>query len=466
MSLPHPAIQSAMLAIFGPGRVSAAPAECQAYSRDLWPLRLLEMRAGTVHPAPACVVWPESSGEISRLLAWAQKNKVPVTPWGGGSGVCGGAIPAEGGIVLDLKRMDRTLSLDRISLTVTAQTGILGQILEERLEREGYTLGHFPSSLYCSTLGGWLATRSAGQLSSRYGKIEDMALGLEAVLPDGRLLRTRVTPRSATGPSLLQLLLGSEGTLGVITQATLAIHPLPQERLFQAYLWKEMAKGLEGVRRLVQTGLRPALVRLYDETDTALAMRAQGIEGKGCLLLLAFEGHPDTARVESSLGSRILKASGAEDLGSEPARHWWAHRYDVSYQQSVVLQQEGTFLDTIEVAATWDRLEALYLAMREAMAPMALVMAHVSHVYPQGASIYFTVVGKAPGREAERYREIWDKAMGACLAQGAAISHHHGIGRLKARWMAEEHGDGMEVLRAIKRVLDPHGILNPGNMGL
>jgi alkyldihydroxyacetonephosphate synthase len=293
-----------------------------------------------------------------------------------------------------------------------------------------------------------------------------MALGVEAVLPDGRIIRVGKAPRSAVGPSLLHLLLGSEGTLGVITEATLAVHPRPPARWFGAFVWDSISPGLDAIRRLVQTGARPSVVRLYDELDTGMALRSQGIEAKGCLLILAFEGHPDLIQAESTLARSILEASGGRDLGAAPAEHWWQHRYDISYQQSVVLQQPGTFLDTIEVAATWDRLMDLYLAVREALAPMALIMAHFSHVYPQGASIYFTVVGKAPGKELETYWAVWAKAMECCLEQGGTISHHHGIGRLKASWMEGEHGEGLEVIRTLKRALDPRGILNPGNMGL
>ncbi len=465
-SLTGKSILNKLLEIFGEGRVSWTSTDRLAYSRDLWPRLLLEARSGTVHPQPAFVVWPETTEEISALLSWAQQARVPVTPWGGGSGVCGAALPAEGGIVLDTKRMERILSVDPISLTVTCQTGILGQHLEEALQAKGLTLGHFPSSLYCSTAGGWLATRSAGQLSSRYGKIEDMVIGVKAVLPDGRVIRTGRAPRSATGPNLVQLLLGSEGTLAVITEATLAVNPLPEAHLSMAFVWDRISAGLDATRRIIQAGLRPAVVRLYDELDTGIALKSQGLEVSGCLLLLRFEGHPRLIQAEADLAKEILEKGGGKDLGPGPAEHWWQHRYSISYQQSPILSQEGTFLDTIEVAATWDRLETLYCSMREALAPLALVMAHFSHVYPQGASVYFTVVGKALGRELQAYDEVWRKAMETCVHAGGTISHHHGVGRLKAPWMGLEHGEGLEVMRAIKRVLDPSGILNPGNMGL
>lgn len=466
MPLAQERILDKLLEIFPEERVSCTSTDRMAYSRDLWPRLILEARSGASHPQPAFVVWPETTDEVSALLAWAQQARVPVTPWGGGSGVCGAALPAEGGIVLDTKRMDRVLSLDLTSLTVTCQTGILGQLLEDALQAEGLTLGHFPSSIYCSTLGGWLATRSAGQLSSRYGKIEDMVIGVKAVLPDGRVIRAGRAPRSATGPDLVQLLLGSEGTLAVLTEATLAVNPLPKAHLSMAYVWDRISNGLAATRCIMQAGLRPTVVRLYDELDTGIALRSQGLEVRGCLLLLRFEGHPRLVQAEAELTREIIEESGGQDLGPGPAEHWWGHRYSISYQQSIVLSQEGTFLDTIEVATTWDRLETLYWSMREGLAPLALVMAHFSHLYPQGASIYFTVVGKAMGSEVQAYDRVWRKAMEICIRVGGTISHHHGVGRLKAPWMGLEHGEGLEVMRAIKRALDPNGILNPGNMGL
>ena len=453
--------------LFGPQRVSSNPADRQAYSRDLWPRMLLEARAGTTHPAPDWIVRPETTEEIAELLAWAQENKVPVVPWGGGSGVCGAAVPAHRGIVVDLKRMDRILNIDAVSHTATVQTGILGQRLENELNRNGFTLGHFPSSIYCSTLGGWIATRSAGQLSTGYGNIEDMVLGIEAVLPDGEILKTKAVPRSATGPDIARLLIGSEGTLAVITQAVLALNPAPEAHRCASYLWESVSEGLDGIRKVMQTGLKPSMVRLYDELDTKIALKEEGEDLQGCLLLIRFEGHPEIVEAQFRVADGLFRDCGAQALGPGPADRWWAHRYGVSYKMSPVLYEEGTFLDTIEVAATWDRLETPYHAVRGAVSPDCLILAHFSHAYRQGSSVYFTFVGKKPGEEIEVYDRIWEKAMRACLDHGGTISHHHGIGRLKVRWMMEELGEGgLNVLRAVKKALDKNGILNPGNLGL
>ena len=461
------AVREFLTDLFGSQRVSSNPADLQAYSRDLWPRMLLEARAGRVHPVPDWIVRPETTEEIARLLAWAQENKVSIVPWGGGSGVCGAAVPPPQGIVVDLKRMDRISNIDAVSHTAVVQTGILGQRLENELNRRGFTLGHFPSSIYCSTLGGWIATRSAGQLSTGYGNIEDMVLAIEAVLPGGEILKTKAVPRSATGPDLTRLFIGSEGTLGVITQAVLALNPVPEAYKHASYLWESVSGGLDGIRKVMQTGLTPSLVRLYDELDTKIALKEEGEDLQGCLLLIRFEGHPEIVEAQFRVADGFFLDGGAKKLGPGPTDRWWSHRYAVSYKMSPVLYEEGTFLDTIEVAATWDRLKALYRAVRDAVSPDCLILTHFSHAYRQGSSVYFTFVGKKPGEEVVVYDRIWEKAMRVCLDHGGAISHHHGIGRLKARWLKEELGEsGWNVLTAVKKALDGNGILNPGNLGL
>lgn len=537
--------------ILGPDRVSTRTVDKVAYSRDLWPLfqigfaeadspvrepqpgepaakpDLKIVRPGEPYPAdapaaedsfpgehpPDAIVWPDSTEEVARILEWADGKEIPVIPFGAGSGVCGGTVPIEGGIVLDLKRMDQLVGIDEESCLVTARAGIIGEILERELGEKGFTLGHFPSSMYCSTLGGWLATRSAGQASTRYGKIEDMVLGLTAVLPGGKVVETRVAPRAATGPDLKQLFIGSEGVLGVITEATLRIHPAPPERVFAGAEFGGVHPGLQAIRALLQKGICPAVVRLYDEIDTFIvgsrgkdageislpdgkgkgegwaARMKDGILRKGerfflthpkmlkrltdlapdkCLLILVFEGTEKQARLEEAQARALVEGSGGKWLGPEPARRWWESRYAVSYQQSKIFAGGG-FVDTVEISTVWSRLENLYASMKSALSPHCLVLAHFSHAYATGCSIYFTVVGSAPttGEKKELYRTVWDIAMNTCVREGGSISHHHGIGRLKGKWMADEWGEaGMETLIAIKKALDPKGIMNPGKLGM
>ncbi len=456
----------ALCEIFGKGRVSKDQVDRLSYSRDLWPKLTLGLRRGELPFAPSFIVWPETTDDVSRLLELANKASIPIIPFGGGSGVCGGAVPVTGGVVLDMKRMNSILSVDPISMTVTAQPGIIGQHLESALNLKGFTMGHFPSSITCSSLGGYIAARSAGQCSSRYGKIEDMVVCLEAVLPNGRIVRTKKTPRSATGPDFNQLICGSEGTLGVITEATMAIHPLPEVRMLRGILWNSVEKGLEAIRSFMQKGIRPAVVRLYDEQDTALTFGKEEEKPSGCMLILCLEGPKNMVEAEWLLFLSICQELGGIDLGEEPGNHWWKHRYSIAYRMSEILYQRGTFLDTIEVATTWEHLEDLYMKMKEEISEICFVMGHFSHFYPQGGAIYFTFVGQGGDREEDLYQDVWNRAMETCLMQGGTISHHHGIGILKGPWLKRELGELMEVFLTLKKALDPNNILNPGKMGL
>ncbi|HJZ86018.1 MAG TPA: FAD-binding oxidoreductase [Polyangia bacterium] len=496
------------------GRVSQVPADRRAYARDLWPRTILALRDGETAPYPPdLIVWPETTDEVAAIIKLAAQRRIPVTPFGAGSGVCGGAAPTRGGIVLDLKRMSRAVSIDADALEATFECGILGDHLEHELARRGLTLGHFPSSIMCSTLGGWLAARSAGQLSTKYGKIEDLALALEVVTGAGEVCVAGREPRGAPGPDWAQLFIGSEGTLGVITRATLRVRPAPEVRLLRGWEFPRVAVGCEAIRRLLQRGLRPAVVRLYDELDsflhrssskgagdgksaphapTDLELRVEGAKkwllrsalayagplnsalgallpriGGTCLLILGFEGDRELCESEVRVAQGELERVGGKDLGEGPGLRWFDSRYKISFQQSKVFEN-GAFVDTMEVAATWDRVLDLYAAVRAAVARNALVMAHFSHAYPEGCSIYFTFVSAGRDRaDAERrYDAIWRAGMTATLAAGGVLSHHHGIGMSKQKYLPEELGAGMDLLRALKQALDPAGILNPGKLGL
>jgi alkyldihydroxyacetonephosphate synthase len=488
------------------------------------------MRAGLVPASPACIVWPESPEEVSRVFALAAELGIPIVPFGAGSGVCGGARPVEGGITVDFKRMRAIRNFDGDQLQVEVETGIIGERLERRLNDLGYTLGHFPSSIICSTLGGWLAARSAGQTSSLYGKIEDMTLGLEVVTP-GRIRHLISGPRPGMSPNFNALVLGSEGTFGAITAATLRIRPLPQSRLMRGLRFPNVDAGLEAIRSMLQAGLRPAVLRLYDSFDTflargrsksdpqdsgswsseAVASRLKnvfaGIGGSGrplsqrlaqtmikktvsavvgsplllnkavevlpdqCLLILGFEGQSALNSVQQTLGLDICRSNGAVDLGEAPGAHWLANRHNVSFKQSKAYAS-GLFTDTMEVAANWERLGRLYRNVRRAISREAFVMAHFSHAYPEGCSIYFTFAGAGGDPNdcdaiLERYDRIWKKALIAVHESGGTVSHHHGVGILKAEAMGREHGaGGMQLLHALKHGFDPSGIMNPGKLGL
>jgi len=493
-----------------PGRISTALDDRICYSRDQWPRGLLWTLQGEParHP-PDAVAWPVDGEGVARVLGCALQRRIPVIPFGGGSGVAGGTVPTWGGLLLDTKELDQLEEVDPEGLSCVAGAGIVGQHLELQLERHGLTLGHFPSSIFCSCLGGWLAARSAGQMSSRYGKIEDMVLAAEVALPQGRLVRFT---RSEAGPGWLQALVGSEGTLGVFTRAWLRVQPLPPTRLFSSWSFPDVESGCEAMRQILQAGMRPAVVRLYDPFDTLLAggrdarpasepaapppprrrpgaqlplellrrtlsrslagplllgqlNRLADLAPAGCLLILVHEGQPELAAAEVTACAEICRLLGGEDAGPEHAAGWYRRRYVVSYKQSRVYDA-GLFVDTMEVAATWDRLLPLYRAVRHAISPFAFVMAHFSHAYAEGCSIYFTFVG--PGLESnseERYLQLWRTALAAASAAGGTLSHHHGVGELKAAFMEREVGPaGRQLFTALKQTLDPAGGMNPGKL--
>ncbi len=462
-----PEMMDSLANIVGQANVSSSLIDRITYSRDIWPQGYLWLRKGRLPHVPEAVVWPRAVEDVSGVIRWCAENKVPITPEGGGSGVCGGSVPMRGGMVMDLKKMHNVLSINNINHTVEAQAGIMGETLERRLNQAGFTMGHFPASMYCSTLGGWLSTRSAGQLSSKYGKIEDMFISLSGVLPDGTVFRSKDSPRSATGPDLDQLVVGSEGTLAVVTSAVMAVHPLPEWRRYRGFMVDDMDAGIEAMRMMMRHGLDPSVARLYDPLDTRLHKKSMDIQADGCLMITGFEG-PDNAltRAKADKGFYMCERRG-RDLGEGPGLAWLERRYSVSYYQSVILSQGHTILDTCEVAATWSRVPGLYKAVRDAIMPHAMVTAHVSHVYPVGAAIYFTFLSTKEEPPAEEvYKDAWNAAMKACLDAGGAISHHHGIGAHKARWMQAELGPAMDIYKGLKKELDKANVLNPEKLGL
>lgn len=472
------------------GRVSTSLSHRLAYMRDLWPLKLIEFDGRHLEHFPDAVMWVKNTEEVQKVLDFCSKNEIYIIPYSGGSGVCGGVVPVKGGIILDLKMMNRVRHLNKTSLLVEVEAGINGEKLERWLQSKGYTLGHFPSSMYCSCAGGWVATRSAGQCSTLYGKIEDMVVSIEFVIPSGEVIRTKAVPRSATGPDLNQIITGSEGTLGVITSATFRIHPLPENRVFLSFFFENLTNALSSVRRILREGVKPAVVRVYDPIDTLLTTSVKKGKGgitdsllkialktpsllnktanamaKRCLLIMIIEGKRRKTFAEGDFAREVCISEGGEDTGGSHAEEWVAHRYSVSFGLSRIFYS-GLFADTMEVASTWDKLETLYQEMRDAIAQHALVMAHFSHAYEEGCNIYFTFIagGKDWRDKVEKYKRIWESAMSACLRVGGSISHHHGIGLLKKMWLWKEHGTGYRVLSALKGYFDPQGIMNPGKI--
>ncbi len=471
------------------------------YARDLWPRHHIAVRAGRIaEHRPQAIAWPESVEQVAALLSFCASEGIELVPFGAGSGVCGGVLPTGKTLVVDLKRLNRWRELAPEQGYLEVEAGALGIRLEEDLNRLGYTVGHFPSSILCSTVGGWIAARGAGQMSGLYGKIEDMTASIECVDGRGEIATLR---RRAVGPDLTPLIVGSEGVLAVITAARLRLHPHPTRRAFAAFSFESMEAGYETIRAIYQRGLRPAVCRLYDPFDSMMARRSErkkrggasrGGSGVplgsmantalrfpsalnfavdqlgtrafgGAMLVLVFEGATERPDDELSVARELARAGRGDDLGEGPARHWLSHRYAVSYRQAPMFMM-GAFVDTMEVAAPWSRLGTLYDDVREALGEHVMVMAHMSHAYPDGCSIYFTFAGSASDAEAAeaRYDEAWRVAMDAAISAGGTLSHHHGVGRSKAPSMGRELGLGIELVGALRTAFDPHAVLNPGNL--
>ena len=446
-------------------RVRTDAETLDAHRRDTWALAQIHDLLGRGAPRPLAVVRPESAAEVATALRLCRDAGVPVIPFGGGSGVCGGVEARPDAVVLSTRGLDGLVSLDSRELRASFRAGTMGGEAERRVEREGLTLGHWPQSVELSTVGGWVATRAAGQFSTAYGSIEDLVLALEVVLPDGRILRTAETPRASAGPDLRQLFMGSEGTLGVVTEVTFSLRPQPEARRLASFHFESLESGLEAVRRFMRAGWRPPVVRLYDERESRRQFAAHCPEGRA-LLLLVHEGPAAGVAAEAAGVADLCRAERGEPAGEAAAAHWLEHRNQVPGFRE--LNERGLVVDTIEVAATWDRVMPVYRgvvgSLRE-LPEVALASAHSSHSYRSGTNLYFTFAARVEDRERMPaiYTECWRRAMQATAAAGGGIAHHHGIGRVRRPFLRSELGDaGVALLRALKRSLDPDDLLNPG----
>jgi alkyldihydroxyacetonephosphate synthase len=439
--------------------------------RDWWPLAIGWAARGAVPQRPAIVVRPSSTAQVSAVLSACNDAIVPVTPMAGRSGVCGGSIPVHGGVSLDLTALDGLVALEETSLTADVRAGMFGPDLEAALggAGPGYTLGHWPQSMDLSTVGGWLACRGAGQYSTRYGKIEDMVIGLEVVLADGRIVHTEGHgPRAATGPNLTQLFVGSEGTLGVITEARLRVHPLPPAQERRAFGFATFAAGLEACRKILRRGATPAVLRLYDQAESARNFEQPDTN---VLIVLDETDQALLAATISVVEDECRGDAGAKVLDHALVERWLGHRNDVS--ALAPLWRAGIVVDTAEISGPWAALPGLFdevIASLQGIDGTLAASAHQSHAYTDGACLYFTFAGRGPEGDDEwrqhYYRQAWDTVTNATLAHGAAISHHHGIGLNRSRFLPRALGSGFEVLTGLKQTFDPVGILNPGKFGL
>jgi len=452
---------------------------------------LVRLRGGNVASAPDAVVYPGDARDVRGVLDICGSERVAVVPFGGGTSVVGGVEPVSDGksglISLDLGRMAALEAVDERSLTASLGPGMRCPQVEEALGARGFTLGHFPQSFEYATVGGCVATRSAGQASTGYGSIEKLVRGLRCVTPAGEIDLPAI-PATAAGPGLRQLLVGSEGVLGVITQATLSIRPVPRERRYEGWMFRTFDDGVEAFRQLEQRGVVPDVARVSDEDETRLSftlaggssvarragmryVRLRGYSG-GSLVVIGFEGERAEVARRAALATRLLRRSGGLSLGSAPGRAWRRTRYEGPYLRDALLDR-GVMVETLETAHEWSRLLELYGAVRgaihgalEARGTPGLVMCHVSHLYPSGASLYFTFLARQEeGAEIEQWRAVKSAASDAIAGAGGTITHHHAVGRDHAAWMPTEVGElGVAVLDAVKRRLDPVGIMNPGKL--
>jgi alkyldihydroxyacetonephosphate synthase len=452
---------------------------------------LIRLRSGDASRAPDAVVAPGSADEVRSVLEACSEARVAVVPFGGGTSVVGGVEPFsdgfDGAVALDLRRLDRVAEVDRASLTATLEAGLLGPDAERRLGEQGVTLGHFPQSFEYSTVGGWVATRSAGQASSGYGRIDELVEGLRLVAPAGDV-RPHAVPASAAGPDLRELVVGSEGVLGVICEATLRVRPVPAVRRYEGWSFRSFAEGREAFRVMEQADASPDVARLSDEDETRVAIalassgggtadklrrayvRMRGHEG-GCLAIAGFEGEEEDVERRRQRAGALLRAGGGLRLGRRPGEAWLRGRYAGPYLRDELLDR-GLLVETLETAGSWSGLEALYeavgAALRRSLADAGtppVVMCHVSHLYRSGASLYFTFLARQSDAPLDQWRAAKSAASEAIVAAGGTITHHHAVGRDHAAWMRAEVGEvGLDLIRAAKQRLDPAGIMNPGKL--
>lgn len=440
------------------------PAELAEASRDWWPLSMIWATEGKVPQVAGAVVRPRDTSELSAVMKLCNESRVPVTAAGGRSSVVGGVIPVHGGVVVDLTAMSGIVEVDSTSATVEVLAGTFGDVFEQELQDTyALTVGHWPQSMALSTVGGWIACRGAGQLSNRYGKIEDIIVGLEVVLADGSVIVTGGQPKEAVGPELTKLFVGSEGTLGIVTRAWLRAWPKPTRTASSAWSFPTFSEALNAMRRIIQRGAPVAVLRLYDGVES---QRGFGVDPSNNLLLAYDEG--DEVMVDATSLVVQQECASAERLDDSLVDKWFGHRNDVSALEPLI--SKGYVVDTMEISAPWSRLDDIYEAAVAAISNVPGTLAasaHQSHSYPTGACLYFTFAGQVPSDERESYyRECWDRGTRAVLANGGSLSHHHGVGLNRARFVPEALGEGFQLLGRIKAAMDPNGICNPAKLGL
>jgi alkyldihydroxyacetonephosphate synthase len=451
---------------------------------------LARLRSGHLDAAPDAVLLPKDADAVRRVFDVCAGESVAVIPFGGGTSVVGGVEPLRGNharlVSLDLARL-RGVEVDGRSLTARLGAGLRGPEAEAELVKHGLVLGHYPQSFEYATVGGFAATRSAGQASSGYGRFDSLVSSVRLIAPVGDL-RTLETPHTAAGPALRELVIGSEGVFGVIPDVTVRVQPAPRQKRYEAWMAESFDAGAEIVRALAQGPGLPDVIRVSDEEETEVSLALSGPRGLtgslfggylglrrrrgGCLIVVGLEGDEESVARRRALSVRELRRGGAVYLGQAAGRSWEHGRYQGPYLRDTLMGM-GAIVETLETSHTWSKLGALHAAVgaaiRESLARQGtpgLVFCHLSHAYADGASLYFTYIARArDGEEVEQWRQVKRAASQAIVAAGATITHHHAVGRDHAPYMeAEVGGTGLDVLRAVKDRLDPTGIMNPGKL--
>ena len=483
--------KSEIINVLGQEKVSEDPWERITSSLGQSYIEMLRSRFYELHSIVELVIFPHSHDDIVKTIQLANKHSIPVSTVAGASTVTLGVEPTPGMIAINLKAMNELLQVNANSLYITAQSGISGPQLESLLNQKGLTLGHFPQSFEYSCLGGWLATRGAGQNSTLYGKIEDMVMGMRFVTGSGETLFTRVAPARATGPDLNQILTGSEGSYGIISEVTLRVWKLPQQTRLAAFFFKSFEDGLYAYKEILQNGFRPAVMRISDSEETHHNIVAQTLMreppkmpfiyrnflkylerrgylvGSRCMGVMSFEGDRDLVALTFKKAKSYTKKYGGYYIGSRPAESWHKRRYELPFIRDPLIDY-GILIDTFETSTTWDRILDLYTAVRKALKPECPILwTHGSHFYQSGANLYFTLVApQEMNNEFEQFYRIKQKILDTFQEYGGTLSHHHGIGRSFIDWLSQEIGlVGVNILKSTKECLDPNGIMNPGVFG-
>lgn len=454
----------------GVENVSIRVADKLTYGVDYFWIARMWADKGKCPPKPDFIVYPGSAQEVSKVLKIANYYKIPVHTWGGGSGTQGSALPMAGGIILDTKRMNRLLHLNEESRIITAEAGMIFQNLEWHANQKGFSVMHIPSCLTCGTIGGALAHRGIGIMSTKYGKIDDQCLSMEVVLPNGDIINTLPVPKHAGGPDLNQIFIGSEGTLGVITKATFRLFEQPEVRKFRAFLFKNLTDGINACREIVQK-VKPSILRLFDEAETvSIIKKVIGMPKQGSFMNLAIEGVSEIVDIEEKIIMDICIKYNAEDLGPEYGKKWYDNRITFFYPGHIMNNPQ--MFGTMDTISTYENVEKIYQAMKNAVEKFEGVrfIAHFSHWYEWGTMIYDRFIMDAPPEDPEEairlHNQIWNAGVRAAIENGGVINDHHGVGLKLSRLMKEQYGPAMQVFEGLKKSLDPNGIMNPYKLGL